>query len=144
MSDFIMTPTNIDYLETIFRDPITGRWSIPLLTFNLSNRNPFYFDIDPLNDDPNYRRNVVNHFYTRLTEKWLYKAPIFKKLLKYFKVEKNGETGKVSLIDDPDKTVDIKINNEYKNYIFRYIEKVFITKKLVNKILKEYVKTTQN
>lgn len=143
MTDFIMTPTNIDYLESIFRDPITGKWSIPILTFNLLHRNPFYYDVDPLNNDPKYRKSVVNHLYTRLTEKWLYKEPVFKKLLKYFKIDKTGETGKVSLIEDPDKPVDIKINEEYKNFIFKYIEKVFITKHFINKILKEYVKTTR-
>ncbi len=143
MSDFIITPTNIDYLESIFRDPITGKWTIPALTFNLLHTSPFYYDIDPLNEDPKYRRSVIDHFYIRLTEKWLYKEPVYKKLLKYFKVDKTGETGKVSLISDPDKPTDIKTNEEYKKFIFKYIEKVFITRHLVSKILKEYVKTTR-
>lgn len=142
MSEFILTPTNIDFIESIFRNPITGKWTIPILTFNTSFISPYYGEVDPLNEDVSYQRAVIDHFYMRLTEKWLYKDNTFKSLLKYFKVTKDGNEGKVSLIEDPDKIVDTKTNMEYQKYIFQYIEKYFVTKRLISKILKQYVNTT--
>lgn len=142
MSGFVITPTNIDYFENILRDPISGRLTIPFLTFNTNYLNPFYSDLDPLNEDPSYHKSVIDHFYLRLKEKWLYKEPIFRSLLKYFKVEKDGDEGKVSLISDPDKAAENKDNEQYRKYILKYIEKYFITKHLISKILKEYVATT--
>jgi hypothetical protein len=142
MSEFIITPTNVDFLESIFRNPITGRWTIPILTFNTKFVSPYYGDIDPLNDDPKYQKSVVDHFYMRLTEKWLYKDPIFRKLLKYFHVETSGDEGKVSLIDDLEKISESNIDEKYRKHIFKYIEKFFITKRFVEKVLRQYVNTT--
>lgn len=140
MSEFIMTPTNIDYLDSIFRNPLTGRWSIPVLTFNT---NPLYNMTDPLNDDPKYQKRVIKHFYERLTEKWLYKYPIFKKLLKYFKVDKNGEDEvRVTLVPDMASVGKYPIDKADRKHVFRYIEKIFIKKKFIAKILKRYVNTT--
>lgn len=142
MSEFIITPTNVDFLESIFRNPITGRWTIPILTFNTKYVNPYFGEIDPLNDDPRYQKQVIDNFYTRLTEKWLYKEPIFRSLMKYFNVEKNGEEGQISLISDPDKISEIKTDEKYRNYVFQYIEKYFITKRFIDRILRQYVNTT--
>jgi len=142
MTDFLITPTNVDFIESIFRNQISGRWTIPILTFNTNFSSPYYADADPLNDDPKYQKSVVDNFYLRLTEKWLYKDPVFRKLLKYFQVEKSGDEGKVSLISDPDKISKSDINEQYRKHIFKYIEKYFITKRFINKILNQYVKTT--
>ena len=142
MSEFIMTPSNIDFLESVFRSPITGNWTIHILTFNTNIASPYYNEVDPLNEDPQYQKSVIDHFYVRLTEKWLYKEPIFRSLLKYFNVEKEGDEGKVSLITDVDKVSNEKLNKQYSKYVFKYIEKYFITKRLISKILNEYVKTT--
>ena len=142
MSEFIITPTNVDFLESIFRNPITGRWTIPILTFNTKYINPYYGEIDPLNEDPKYQKRVVEHFYMRLTEKWLYKNPIFKSLLKYFRIEKNGEEGKVSLVPNMDSVSRSNVDEKDRKYVYRYIEKIFITKKFVDRVLRQYVKTT--
>jgi hypothetical protein len=142
MTEFILTPTNLDFFNAIFRNPISGKWTIPVLTFNTRFINPYYGEVDLLNEDSAYQRSVIDHFYMRLTEKWLYKDSAFKSLLKYFKVEKDGDEGKVSLIDDPDHVINTASNMEYQKYIFRYIEKYFITKRFISKILKQYVNTT--
>ncbi len=143
MSEFIITPTNLDLLESIFKNPLTGRWTIPILTFNTKFISPFYGEIDPLNDDSQYQQRVVDHFYMRLTEKWLYKDPVFRKLLKYFNVEENGSEGKVSLVGNID---DVKDNSnedsKFRKHVFRYIEKYFITRRFVEKVLKQYVRRT--
>ena len=144
MSEFIITPTNVDFLEQVFRNPITGRWTIPILTFNTRYTSPYLGEIDPLNQDPRYHKRVVEHFYFRLTEKWLFKDPAFRKLLKYFKVDKNGEEGTVRLVSSPDlidKTTTVSDHD--RKYIFRYIEQYFITKRFVEKALKKYVRTTK-
>lgn len=142
MSEFIVTPTNIDLLESLFRNPRTGRWVIPILTFNTNYINPYFGESDPLNDDPNYQKSVIDNFYLRLKEKWLYKAPIFRSLLKYFIVEETGDKGTVKLVDDPDQVSNSITNEKYKNHIYKYIEKYFISRRLIKKILKEYVNTT--
>ena len=141
MSEFIMTPTNVDFLESIFRNPITGRWTIPLLTFNTNYISPFYGEIDPLNEDPRYQKSVVDHFYFRLTEKWLYKDSAFRRLAKYFKVERSGNKGTVELVSDPDQVSD-EVKSEDRKYVFKYIEKYFITRRFVEKVLRQYVAAT--
>jgi hypothetical protein len=139
MSTFIITPTNVDYLESILKDPITGRWTIPVLTYNPRIINPYFGEIDPLNEDPRYHDKVINYFYTKLTEKWLFKEPIFRKLLKYFKVEKTADQGTVSLVKSLDKLSETTPDEISRKYILKYIEKYFITERFVRKILKEYV-----
>lgn len=143
MTEFIITPTNIDFLESIFRNPITGRWTIPILTFNINYTNPFYTEIDPLNKDPNYQKSVVENFYLRLKEKWLYKEPIYRSLLKYFKVDKKGDEGKIYLVTNIDEASESNIDTKYQKHVLKYIEKFFVTKKFVDKVLREYVGTTR-
>ena len=142
MTEFIMTPTNIDLLDSVFRNPYTNKWVIPVLTFNTNYVNPYYGEIDPLNNDPKYQREVVNHFYTRLTEKWLYKEPVFRNLLKFFRIETKNNEGKVYLISDLDNVTKTNDNDKYRKYIYKYIEKYFIKKRFIDKILRRYVKLT--
>ncbi|XWV26171.1 hypothetical protein QJ857_gp0907 [Tupanvirus soda lake] len=143
MTEFVITPTNVDFLESIFRNPITGRWTIPILTFNTAYINPFYGEVDPLNNDPKYQKRVIDHFYLRLTEKWLYKDPTFRKLLKYFRIERSADEAKVSLVSNIDDVSSANVDDKDRKYVYRYIEKVFITKRFVEKVLKQYVKTTR-
>jgi len=136
-----MTPTNLSDVEDILRDPITGQWTIPRLVLNTAVINPLW-DIDPLNDDPNYQRRVVEYYHTKLTEKWLYSAPIYRSLLKYFKATKRGSEVTVELISNPEKESESNITSETEKYVFKFIEKYFITEHFVKKVLKEYVQTT--
>lgn len=142
MTQFTITPTYIDFLNPIYRNPLTGKWTMPILKFNTSYINPIYGEIDPLNEDVNYHKKVIQQFYMRLKEKWLYKEPVFEKLLKYLKVDKKGDEVKVSLISDINKASEQKWDKNMRKYMFRYIEKIFVTKKFVKKVLKEYVKRT--
>jgi len=142
MASFILTPTNIDDLNFVLRNPITGEWTIPVLTFNPQIANPYYKEIDVLNDDPRYHDRVIDHFYIRLTEKWLFKKALFKKLLKYFKVTVKDNKGTVTLISDPDKVSESNVNEDNQKYVLKYIEKYFITHRFVEKTLREYVNVT--
>lgn len=139
MTDFIVTPTNTDLLNFIFWNDFTQKWNIPILKFNTNFINPFYNQTDTINEDPKYQKHVIDHFYMRLTEKWLYKNPVFRKLLKFFRTEKNGDEIKVSLLSNIDDVKDNVPDEENKKYIFRYIEKIFISKKFVDKTLRKYV-----
>jgi len=143
MAQFIITPTNIDYLGSVFRNPLTGKWTIPIFTFNTKITNPFFGEIDPLNEDPTYQREVANYFYTGLKEKWLYKDPAFRKLLKYFVVEENGDEGKVYLVPSMDKVSKSNVKDKYRKHVFKYIEKLFLTKKFVRHVLREFVRKTK-
>lgn len=138
---YVITSSYLSLLDLLFRNSVTGNFYLPAYTFNATAVNPFINDISPLNTDPHYRKNVVRNFHTRLVEKWLYKEPIYRSLLKYFKVSRNGDMGEISLISDPDKPVD-KHKPEDERYILRYIEKYFAKKKFVKKVLKEYVAVT--
>lgn len=145
MSEFFITPTNVDFLESILRDPLTGRWIIPVLTFDTRYTNPYYGEVDPLNENYMYQEKVIDHFYFRLKEKWLYKDPSFRKLLKYFVVEKNENKGSVSVVSNIDKVPSElpKINEEYRKFIFKYIEEHFISKAYISKILRQFVASTK-
>jgi hypothetical protein len=142
MSSFVITPGNIDDINFVIKDPLTGKWSIPILTFN-PLFNPYYSEIDVLNEDRRYQDRVIDHFHTRLTEKWLFKKPIFKKLLKYFEVEKKDNHGTVKLVSDPENIKSGKsVSDEDKKFILKYIDKYFITRRFVEKVLREYVSVT--
>ena len=123
MSTFIVTPTNYELITDLVRDPVSGLWVMPVLEFNPRVVNPYYGEIDLMNEDPNYQNRVIEYFYTKLTEKWLTNSSEFRKLLKYFKVEKTDDKGTVSLIDDVDKAKDTTKDDLDKRYIFRYIKK---------------------
>ncbi len=142
MSTFIMTPTNIDDYDWILRDPITGKWTIPTLTFNPLILNPYYYELDPLNSNPAYQKKTIDYFHTKLTEKWLYKEPIYRSLLKYFKISKKGEEGKVILVSDLDKISESNVPKDDYKHVLKYIEKFFINRRFVEKVLREYVAVT--
>lgn len=142
MSNFILTPTGMDIIESAFKNSITGKWTIPHIVFNMGYTNPFYDDVDPLNDDPVYQKAVVDNFYWRLKEKWMYKDPIFRSLLKYFKMDLNGDQGKISLITNMNDVSKFPIDKKYRNFAFDFIEKYFVTRHLVSKSLRQYVKVT--
>lgn len=138
-----MTPTNVEYIESLFRNPLTGQWFIPILTYDVTSKHPYFSESEPLNNDPIYQDKVIENIYMRLIEKWLFKDPRYLSLLKYFRVENNDNEGKISLIDDPDKVLDIsKMTKIDRMHVFKYIEKYFITKRLISKILRSYVNTT--
>lgn len=144
MTTFIVTPTNVNYIQSLFRDPYTGRWTIPILTYNLDYTTPYYKEADPLNDDPAYRNRVIDNIYMRLTEKWLYKDPMFRGLAKYFVVNVENNKGTITLITDPNRTTDTsKLSDQDVMYIFKYIDKYLITRKFVKKVLKEYINKTR-
>lgn len=136
----ILTPTNVDFVTSFLRNPITNTIQFPVMTFNTGFINPFYADIEPLNKDPKYRKRMKNYFYTKLTEKWLYKDQQFRKLLKYFKINKKDEKTTVELIKDLKDVNKESVDKKDRKYIFRYIEKIFISKQFVEKVLRQYIK----
>ena len=139
MADFFLTPTHMNLIQSAMKNNVTGRWSMPILTFN--TRVPYFIELDPLNADPVYQQQVIDNFYFRLKEKWLYNSREFRSLLKFFKVNLNGSEGTVELVDDPEKPSDIKPDKNVRRQIFRYIEKYLITKKFISKVLHSYVST---
>ena len=140
MAEFIVTPTQFDYIKTIIRNPNTGFYSLPELSFNISN--PYWKLNDPVNDDPKYQKTVVKHFYTRLVEKWLYRDPEFRQLTKYFVATRKDDNVKVSLVNNIDNLSNTNIDPVEIKYILKYVEKVFVTRKLVESSLRQYVRLT--
>jgi hypothetical protein len=138
---FLSTPTYVDNLKFIVRNPLTNRWELPVLVFN-PRVNPYYGEIDSINEDRNYQRKVIRHFYNVLKEKWLFKKPLFRSLLKYFVIEKKNNEGKVSLINNMSEIKKNNVSDEDTKYIFKYIEKYILKKRFIKKILREYVATT--
>lgn len=138
MTQFVMTPTNIDYIGSVFRNPITNLWTMPLMRFDIEGYVDTY---DPLNNDIKYQKQMTNNIYLRMKEKWLYKEPVFRKLLKYFKATKEGSEMIVTLIKDMKEVSGsyAELTDVQTKFIFRFIEKVFITKRLVEKVLKHLV-----
>lgn len=138
----ILTPTNISSLQHIIYDQLLGTLSPPVYTYNIQLYNPFYGEMKPLNTDPKYQKRMVDYYYTKLTEKWLYRDSAFKKLLPYFNLKIDGTSGKVSLVENIDKLNNENIDEKNRKYIFRYIERVFVNKRFVDKVIRQYVKRT--
>lgn len=141
MTDFTLTPTDMKYLNSILKDPITGAWIAPRMNFNLDIINP-YQEIYEIDNDNQYRERIINYIYICLTEKWLYKEKVFESLLKFFNVKKTKSQGIICLINNLNDKIDLESNHKYKKYIFMYIEKFFITHNFVTTVLKNYVKNS--
>lgn len=139
MSTFYVTPTNTDFLNPIYFDNLTGKWTIPIISFDAHRINPYFGEIDPLNEDKAYQQSVIDNFYMRLKEKWLYHKSIFRKLLKYFRVEKKDGSGHISIVPRMTDVSENNISKEDRRHAFRYIEKVFLSRKFVAKVLRQYV-----
>lgn len=142
MSSFVLTP-EINYLNMLYRNNLTQRWTIPIFQFDIG-RPLFVRDAygnDPLNHDPKYIKRVIDYFYFKVTEKWLYKASSYQTLLKYFRVDKNGDNARVQIITNIDDASSTNVDKADRKMVYRYIEKVFIKKKYIGKILKSFVKS---
>jgi hypothetical protein len=144
MTNFVLTPTYYEIIDTVLKkDPITGQWSIPRMIFDHNPMSvPLYSKSysESLDQNTKYQKKILKNIYTRLTEKWLRRDVVFKKLLKYFNVEEKNGKLTVSLITDIDKPSKTQISDLYSEYIFAYMEKIFITKKTIEKIIRKYVK----
>lgn len=129
----------VDLLPNTFIDPLTGDLIIPVLNYDRNIMNPFSYRLELIDNDPVYKMKVIDHVYTRLTEKWLYQDPDFKKLIKYFQVEHSGDKGTVTLIKNMNAISTKSFSPTEEKYILSYIEKYFITNKMVSKVLSSYV-----
>ena len=127
------------FVEYMFQDPKTGAWRAPIYTFPIATLTPY--EPEPLHNDPIYQNRVIDSIHLSLTEKWLHSYPLFNKIFKYFKVERSGTKGTVSLIDNPDKPNE-NIKEEDKKFIFMFVEKHYLTRKFVKRVLREYVITS--
>lgn len=130
----LLTPTDVNLLNNVFRDPVTGLIVFPTWSYNLNDS-----DSDYVNDDPKYQAKMIEHIRIRLKEKWLYNDPVFRKLLRYFDAKKVNDECKVQMITDVDKPNSTKLDSDVRRCVFRYIEKLFISKKFVEKTLRQYV-----
>lgn len=131
-----LTPTDVNLLNNAFRDPVTGTIIFPTWSYKLNDN-----DSDYVNDDPKYQAKIIENVRIRLKEKWLYNDPLFRKLLRYFDVQTKGDDCKVKMITDVDKLSSSKLPEDTRRCVFRYIEKLFISKKFVEKVLRQFVKS---
>lgn len=132
---FFATPENVHLVNFLHHDPITNLLVLPSWSYDLNT------DQDYVNDDPKYQAKVIKHVRTRLKEKWLYSDASFRKLLRYFDAKKEGDKCTVKMITNPDKLNTSVLDKDLRRCIFRYIEKLFLSKKFVSKTLRRYVKT---
>ncbi len=134
---FTQTPYYIQYIPELRRDPITNLWILPSQTFNLVSP----YDYEPLDQDSNYRKNIVSTVFTQFKERWLYKESIYRKLMKYFKVTGDDDKKTVSVISKVGKSSVVDYPDQ--KYVLKYIEKMFVTKKLVRKSIQDYMKRSK-
>lgn len=135
----IPTYTYYDLVESVFLDPKTGNWTVPVLKYSiLPNHGPLYLRSDPLNHDKEYQNKVITYFYLKLTEKWLYRDDRYKTLHKYFEVKPEDNNGQVRLVNQ-NKINPIRLSENEHKAVIRYIETYFVTERFVKKILKEIV-----
>jgi capsule polysaccharide modification protein KpsS len=139
MSYFEVTPVEIASLGPLFLDEVTGRWIVPTKVYTTFVPPAAY---DPVNDNKYYQKRTIEHFDYLLRNKWLHRKVEFRKLLKYFILEKKDDKVTVKMIDNLDKAVSQSYNDQNRRYIFDYIESVFLGEntKFVEGVLREYVK----
>jgi len=134
----------LQLLNSVYVDTLTAKKYLPILAYNNEYLAPYHYESDPLQNDKKYQKRVINNIYDRLIEKWLYHDPIFLNLIKYFKIEKKGDTNYVSIIDNINQKSEKNFNKSERLYILKYIEKYFINKKIIKKIIKNYVKSSRS
>ncbi len=112
--------------------PFTYDSSLVTLYPTIENIPSYYSSSDQLNNDRDIQRKLIDYFHSKATDKWLYND--FDSLLDYFEITNN----KIKLISSVHKK---NKNNSRKNskLIFQFIEISLLTKKLIKKILMEYV-----
>lgn len=139
MSYFEFTPVEIASLGPLFLDDISGRWIVPTKVYT-TFVPPTAFD--PINENKYYQKRTIEHFDYRLRNKWLHRKTEFRKLLKYFTLEKKDDKVMVKIIDNLDKAVSQSYSEQDRRYIFDYIEEIFLGEdtKFVERVLREYVK----
>ena len=139
MAQIYYTPTNIDYIRDVIYDPMLRTYTIPIMSYDTTSNFP---NSDPVNEDPLYQKRVINNLFLRFREKWLYKDPEFRILLKYFNFERSNGKIRISIINNiNDKNTKLP-DDKTRKYIFRYIENVFVTKKFFEKSIRQFVKIT--
>ena len=142
MSRFFETPTYVNSIQELVWDPVTKKWYIPKLVIHVHDNARSKLSL--INNDPEYRNKVLEYFYTKLTEKWLYSEAMYEKLLKYFKATRIGDKVEIELMPhnfertDADKAAQ----EEYKFFIFKYIDNHFATRKFVKDVLEDFIYTT--
>lgn len=126
------------FYDQLFKTDKNVHWQVPHLVFNTQYAPILAQDN---NQSRVFRKDVIRNIYTRLKEKWLYKDPIFRNLLKYFKVTVNDQNrGRVSFIKDPAQPTPVGTNDPYDKQIFRFIEKYLVTRHFISDVIKRYMK----
>lgn len=138
----VNSPANLIIRSNRFRNILTNEWAPPIYYFNIAEPISYH----PVHENKVYQKRVVKYFFLRLTEKWLHNTSYFDNLLKYFRINldsNNNGKGEIHLVESLDKLQPLSQNIKYKDPIFEYVIKYFITKKLVKKILKQYLAKTK-
>jgi hypothetical protein len=100
---------------------------------------------DLRHDEHRIRKRIVNYYYSKLIDRWLYHDLSFRDLTKYFTIKYDNEGISVALVHNLD---DVKDNhklshNERKSILF-FIESFMIDKKFVRKVIDEYARRTSS
>lgn len=109
----------------------------------------FYLSYDKMQkdekkDEKKVKKRVAKYYYIKTVDRWLYHDHGFKELTKYFKIDKDNNGIKVSLIRNLKDLSDVtSFSHEEKKSILFFIETFFIDEKFIYKVIKSYtVKTS--
>lgn len=97
---------------------------------------PTYTD---LNYDSNIRKRVVNYFYYKTLEKWLYDDDNMTQLLNFFVVEKD-KVFLVNSLSDYEKTKKNLLSESKKRTIVNFIGKYLLTKSKMGDFIHKFIK----
>ena len=139
MADLLALPSTMSDFDNMFIDQETGKLKLPRLIVSLLETPMYYQD---LNKSADVQRRITKYFHTKAQDKWLYNDASYESLLKYFVVTKSNKEITVDLIKSMKDATEKKWTDDERKYIFQFIEKYFLTKKFVYKVLRDYVKAT--
>jgi len=137
MYSFVTSPSFYsNNIEPIY-DAITNTYRFPQTSYTVSS----IIKNDLGETDYRMQDRMINFYYAKLIDKWLYNSSNFSKLAKYFNVSRSGDAINVELINNREavnKTYRSLKRDEFKR-IFNYIEKFIASRDFVTKVLKKYV-----
>lgn len=140
----ILSPTSeISLVSPLLVTTITSTEQIPHTilptSININYTKPTISIYKNLNADPRVHQRLVKYFYYKALDKWLYEDLI--DILNYLKIR----NGKVDIINSMKEYDPLAVDKESDDDIRKkidFIEKFFLSKRLMARIIHEYVKHT--
>lgn len=136
-------------MQVVSTDPNDQSVSVSYIS-NYSDLFPkFYLSYEKMqkdqkNDEKRVLKRLVNYYYSKVIDRWLYHDYGYRELTKYFTIKHDDEGISVRLIRSLDKITNVDYSTSESKSILFFIESFMINKKFIRKVIEEYAKRTSS